>query len=275
MALNRRRFIEWIGRRMLYGDNPARFDLCHLDRARGSSLVVKLQPLPNVATDDIANHIADEVHNEVLDHIEGWPGRQQYAIRAFTAGGEEVGEFPFVQTANSVIHTNAGEMLSEATPEQNALASGMLPNPEQLGHPTAMGAQQLMRHTEQLTRFTVEMASMRAERDAQIIRIQQTSIDKHTAQQSKMVEVMEAMYSRQAERDLAEKTYRDDESRKERLLDNLTRLVVPALAKRAGVPAELVGAATAVAGDGAGDGAARSSVVRDIFLKLPENKSAL
>jgi hypothetical protein len=263
MSLNRRRFVDWIERRMLsVGDRPASFHLCHLGRSGGHSLVCKLEPVAEAPADDIAHALAEQIEAEAIDHVEAWPGRQQYVMRAYTEAGHDAGEFAFFQTANHISHTHTHAVggITELTPEQAAFAGGNMAQPELLGHPLAMVASQGMRHAEGLVRFMVEQSAMNRERDAQIIKQQQAMIDKMQGRQTKMMDLVETMSSRQAERELAEQSYNDDKDRKDKLLDRLTTLVLPALAERAGVPTALLGA----------DGGVDINEIREIFLKLPD-----
>ncbi len=266
MALNRRRFQEWVERRMLSaGEVPARFQLEHVSKAGPCSLVCKLEPISDAAgADDIAQIVAEQVHQEAIDHIEGWPGRQQYVVRAYTETDREVGEFAFFQIANHITHTQASRSMVELTPEQDAMAAGHLPNAEQLGHPTAMVANQQMRHNEGLVRYMTEMSAMSRERDASIIRSLQASNDRHEDRNMQMMQLFETMCSKQLERELATKTYEDDRDRKERLMENLNKWVLPEIAKRVGVA---LPASDKSSGE---DSATMVADIRDIFLSLPD-----
>ncbi len=233
MSLNRRRFVSWIERRMVSADLPRRFELVHIDRG-SRSVVCRLAPKAEVGADDIGEQLADEVHQEVIDHVEAWSGRQNYVVRALSEDGREIAEFAFFQVANSLVHTHAAHEIGELTPEQDALGGGRMPLAEQLGHPTAMVATQLMRHTEALTRHLVEVTSMQRERDAQIIRQQQQAIDKHETQHLKFMEMVEDMTSRRQERALAQAEHDANEARKAETFERINTLVLPAVAEKMG-----------------------------------------
>lgn len=242
------------------GDTPSTFELVHVGRSDSNpSTVCKLTPIQKVSADEIAIALADEVEAESEDHTQGYPGRQQYVLRGCTSEGRQVGEFPFWTSASNVMtHSHAATSLVDLTPEQAALSVGTMP--EQLGHPTAMVATQLMRHTEGLVRNLVEMSSVNRERDAQIIRQLQAANDKHEGRHIQTLELMESMHSRQQERQLATKTYEHDEQRKDRLLDKLTTMVLPAVAQHLSLP-----------GVGSSDnGDVSVADIKGIFMRLPD-----
>ncbi len=267
MPLNHRRFVDWVERRMLSAaGSPSRFELCHVNKAGGYAVVCKLEPMEGAGADDIAETLAEQVAAEAMDHVDAWPGRQQYVVKAYTKEEHDAGEFAFYETANAVTNSRASEMLIDMTPEQHALAGGHLPQPEMLGHPTAMVASQQMRHTEALVRSIVDMSTRQSERDTQIIRQQQSAIDKHDGRYIQMLELVEDMHSRQAERELEAKKYDDDNNRKERLLSNLTKYVLPAIGLKAG--ALVGGKGKPAAGDD--DDAKTVAKIRAIFLNLPK-----
>lgn len=259
---------------MLHAPPPAALELVHLaggsgGRSDGGSVVVRLSPRAGASPDELAAELADAIESEASDHAEGWAGVQQYALRAVDAEGRACGEFAF-RLGASALATTAADSLAELTPEQSR--AGATPAALELmtHHPMAQIAAQQMRHAEALTRQVVELATRNAERDGRIIREQQQAIDRYARRERETWEIAETMLSAKAERDLKERQYADETSRKERLLERLNTLVIPAVAKRIGMPPAALGTGAA-AGTAAATAAGGDTVseIRRIFLSLP------
>lgn len=255
---------------MVDAPRPAALELVHLGGGSGrgdGTVVVRLSPRAGASPDELAAELADAIESEASDHAEGWAGVQQYGVRAVDAAGAAVGEFAF-RLGASALATTAADSLAELTPEQ--ARAGATPAALELmtHHPMAQATAQLMRHTEALTRQVVELATRNAERDGRIIREQQQAIDRYARRERETWEIAETMLSAKAERDLKERQYADEASRKERLLERLNTLVIPAVAKRIGMPGAALGTGAA-AGAAAAGGADTVGEIRRIFLSLP------
>ncbi len=243
MGLNRRKLKEWVARRCLTPPAPAGFALMHIGR-HGPALVCNLAA--EGAPDDRADAIERLVSDEAGDHVEGWPGLQQYKVVALNEKGAPMGEHPFTLAAGASDDTASS--LAMPTPDMGGMAG------TELNHAHTMVTVQQMRHNEGLVRALVEMSMTSRERDQEIISKQQRQIDKMQDRQLDVIEMMEGMMSRSKERELTQQAYDEDKERKDKLLAKVTQLILPAMAKEAGVavPEDVV------------------ETVRGIFLRLPD-----
>lgn len=231
MALNRRKLREWIGRRALTPPLAVRFELLHVAQ-HGTNMVCQLNVQGSTA--DWAELIERQVSEESSDHVAGWPGRQQYIVRAYSEAEDTVGELPFALTARDGMGSEATADLMQTPPDVEEFMRGQLP--DNFSHPHALVTQQQMRHNEILTRLMCEMAMHSRERDVGIIKSQQEQIDKMQRSRDEAVELREEMMDRSAERDMRIGKYTDDKARKDKLLSHVTKIILPEMARQAGLP---------------------------------------
>lgn len=238
---------------------PASYELIH--RATGA-LVVQLTPRQGGVPDDVIGELADAIESESTDHAEGMGRTQQYAVRALDAGGSVLGEFTF-RSGGAALVSRIGDELGSPTPEQMTAGAPPAGLEAMAYHPMAQLAAQQMRHTEALTRQLVEMSTRNADKDARIIREQQSAIDRYARREREMAETWEQLLCRRQERELEDRRYNDELEQRERLLERLNTLVIPAVARRIGMPALAAGA-------GAGtDETTTVGQLRRIFMGLP------
>lgn len=251
MALNRRKLKEWVTRRTLTPPLAIRFALWHSGK-HGLSLVCQLAT--EGGTEDWPDVIERQVSEEAQDHANGWPGRQQYLVQAYTEKSDEsIGEFALSMTAsNTSLATTSLSLLDNETPDAELMNAGNLP--PDFNHPHALVTTQQMRHTEALTRYVVELSMASRERDGQIIAVQQKQIDEMSKSRLDMTDMLEKMLSRSQERSLVQDKYDKEQGRKDKIMSTLLGFVLPEMARRAGVP---------LPEDVSND-------IRLIFLKLPD-----
>ncbi len=287
MAFNRRKLREWVARRSLTPPVAKAFALWHVGR-HAPSLVCQL-PCEAADPTDRQHEIEQAVQDEVADHIEAWPGRQQYLVKAYDAAENEVGEFALSMIARDSRMDVSAE-LALRTPEQEAAVA--------MGHescansPAAMVMMQQMRHNESLVGRLYDLSVANSERDARLIALLTKKNEKLEDRRFEAVEMIEAMYCRRQERNLRQQKFDDDKNRKERLLSNLTTMVLPEIAKRVGLPANASrpthvptngsngangsSGANGASGSSGANGAGahredpRVAAMREIFMKLPD-----
>ena len=120
MSLSRRKFRAWVCRKTVCLTPAETFGLYHVARhAHALHLVSKLSFSSN-DPDDRADELERQVTEEVTDHIEAWPGRQQYVVRAYDEEGGEVGEYPFSMSAQNT-RTESAEVMLMPTPRHGAI----------------------------------------------------------------------------------------------------------------------------------------------------------
>ncbi len=242
MGLNRRKLKEWVARRCLTPPSPASFVLMHVGR-HGAAIVCKIDA-DDGAPDDRAAAVERAASEEAADHVEGWPGLQQYKVMALDGKGGSAGEHPFTMQAGS--RDDGAAQLGMPTPDMGHGGDGMGVN--------AMVTIQQMRHNEGLVRALVDMAGSARERDQEIIGKLQVANDKMAGKHLDLVDLLEGMMTRKQERELAQQTYEEDKARKDKTLSVIMKFVMPAFAKEAGIdlPNDV------------------ATTVREIFLRLPE-----
>jgi hypothetical protein len=249
MGLNRRKLKEWVSRRCLTPPPPTSFALHHIGR-HGPALVCRLEA--EGAPDDRGDAVERLVSEEVADHVEGWPGLQQYKVVALDAKDQPMGEWPFTMQAAGA-RDDATSHLALPTPDMGGMGA------ESLNHAHTMVTVQQMRHNEGFARALVELAMSSRERDADIIAKQQRQIDKYADRQLDVIEMMEGLMTRKQEREIAHATYEEDKHRKDQVLSKITQYILPAMAREAGVQLpEDVGES-----------------IKMIFLRLPEDTQSL
>lgn len=252
MVLNRGKLRQWVSRRTLSPPIASRFAVFHIAR-HGDALIVSVGSAGS--QDDWASTVERVVTDETADHVEAWPGRQQYVVRAYSDGNEEsVGEFPFALAANAGAGGETVALLAAQTPDHDAAMIGQIPL-QDFGHPHAMVMGQQMRHNESLMRCCVDLAMSSRERDGQIIARQQHQIDKMADERHKLLDAAEQMYSRKQERELVQNSWDEDKSRKDAMLSRVLEMVLPEMARSAGL---------SLSGDVADE-------IKKLFLKLPED----
>jgi hypothetical protein len=225
MTLNRRKLHQWIDTQMCTPPLANRFELFHEGRF-GVNRICQLAFDEELAPDDAPSELERQVSETVGDHCDGFPGRQQYMVRAFSDEHPR-GEFAFGMSANAMLHTGAAEAMGHEPPDMEAGRS--------FSHAHAQVSAQQMRHNEALMRGFVELAMSQRERDADIIAQQQQTIQKSQRQQMDVYSMIEDMLCRQQERRLVEAKYDKDEERKGGLMKRLD-FIIPEIARRAGVP---------------------------------------
>lgn len=243
MGLNRRKLKEWVSRRCITPPPPASFALMHVGRQGALALVCKLEA--EGAPDDRANAVERLVSEEASDHVEGWPGLQQYKVVALDQKDEPVGEHPF--TLQSGAREDNAATLGMPTPDMGPAGA------ESLNHAHTMVTIQQMRHNEGLVTALVDMASASRERDQAIIETLQSANDKMSHRQLDLIDLVEGMLTRKQERELTQQAYEEDKGRKDAVLAKVVKYILPAFAKEAGVPLPDDVATT----------------VKEIFLRLP------
>ncbi len=217
------------------------FELWHEGRF-GANKVCRLDwdtDLPDEAPDELERQIAETA----TEHCDGFPGRQQYMVRAL-ALAEQVGEFPFGMNATDSAITGSAAALEWQTPDM------MQQGAEAFSHAGAQVSAQQMRHNEVLMRGIVELAMGQREHDKEIILGQQQALGKHAKQAMEMHELMEGMITRGQERRLTEAAYDKDQARKERLMKKM-EWILPEIARRAGVPTAAITGSSASSDSGA------------------------
>jgi len=255
MTINRRKLCEWVARRTLTPPMATAFKLFHVAR-HGVALVAEI-PLSGGA-EDWPEHVARACHEEATGHVDGWPGRQQYIVRAYVEGNDEpVGEFPFGLAAQGEASTAE---LAQATPDYQAAMAGQIPL-QDFSHPHAQVMAQQMRHNEALIRFLVDVTMHSRDRDGAIINRQQSHIDKLEADRFRIVEMTEDMLSRKQERAIKQERWETDKQRKEQLMAKLLQFVIPEAARRFGM--------TSTLSENQQQGAEELDEIKQLFLKLP------
>jgi hypothetical protein len=230
MGLNRRKLTEWVCRKLVSLPMATRFTLWH-EAKHGRHLVSHLTS-DGLDPDDVASDVERQVSDEAGGHIEAWPGRQQYVVRAY-ANDEEIGEYPFSLDRHDTV--SAVESLALPTPEMEYQAEFYPSGGYSVSSPSAARVEsQQMRHNEVLVRALVEQTTRNYERDERLIASLQRANEKHEARRFEQVELLEEMYSRRQERSLLQQQHVSDAQRKERLVTALTTMVFPALASKAG-----------------------------------------
>lgn len=255
MALNRRRFQDWITKRGLMPPIADGFILYHLTQ-HGPSVLCKLgadEPTP----EDLAAHIEREVSDEVRGHVDGWPGSQQYVVRSF-AGNDQTGEFAFSDSAS--LTSSAAAEIQLGTPDQDPLKSNM---PVGFETPHAMVTVQQMRHNEGLVRMLADVVMHSRQRDSETISALTRTVEKYQRDSMKTLELIEGMQTRKLERELIQKKYDSDEQRKSAIMGKLTGLVIPAIARQAGIDKVLMPPSKPSVDANA------IEEVKKLFLKLP------
>lgn len=244
MALNRRKLRDFIELRLTQLPLADRFVLVHEGRF-GPNEVCVLDFDPKLPEEDAPSSLERLVSETVEEHVDGFPGRQQYFVRAF-AGDTPRGEFAFGETAS--FSSRVGQALTQDTPEMDRLshasaygggggaAAGLAP----LTHAHAQIVAQQMRHNEALTRGIVELSTRQSERDAEIIAGLQRNLARHEDRAAEMIQLREEMLSDEQVRRLQDLKFERDDQRKERLTKRLEGLL-PHIFRRLGVPASVAG----------------------------------
>jgi hypothetical protein len=248
MGLNRRKLKDWALRHMLRVPPANAFAVYHVGR-HAPSLVTAITA-DEGTTDDRAETIERITVEEVTDHVEAWPGRQQYFVKATGENNDDLGEFAFAMSSRG---NSASSDLTVYPPENDPHGSSEFQSPH------AMVTLQQMRHNEGLVRWIVELSRSASERDAQIMAAQQRQIDLMEDRRMDVVGMLEGMYSQRQERDLKQSKQDKDEARKDKLLRLVTNFVIPEMARRSGFTPP---------GDVAEE-------IKQIFMRLPEDTHTL
>lgn len=263
MGLNRRKLKEWVTRRLLTAPKAEAFALLHEGR-HGASKVCDLVANSG-SPEDRAAMVERLVSDECKEHVEAFPGRQQYIVRALDGKGNAVGEHPFSIAATGNASSSA---LAMPPPELESAYANQVIDPQrvpEMSHAATMVMVQQMRHNEGLVAKLVELSTEHAERDAGIIRDQQLQIDRMEGRRLETIGLLENLLSQKQERDLVQAEYDNQEHRKERLMTKLEDVVFPAIMRSAIVKGMLnQGKADGVISDDAAE------EIKKLFLKLPD-----
>ena len=224
MGLNRRKLKDWATRLLLRQPPALRFSVYHISR-HAPALVLQISA--DGTAEDKAAAIERSTADEVTDHVEAWPGRQQYYVQAFGADDEDYGQFAFSMAARG---NGAGADMMVAPPEHDP----HMPF-DASQHPHALVTVQQMRHNEGLVHALVQQSRAAAERDAEIIAGQQRHIDQMEERRIDFWQMIENMHSQKQERELQSANLTAENDRKEKLMKMITGFVIPEMARRSGV----------------------------------------
>ncbi len=286
MGLNRKKLKEWVHRKLMAVEPSEAFTLWHVGQ-HALQLVAHLSSAER-NSDAVVDDIEQQVVYEASGHIEAWPGRQQYLLKANDRDGEEMGEYPFSLNGRQAL--SPGEALAEPLPELEHLAGGRV-GPE-FSHPAALFMLQGMRHNEALTKMVIEMGGRSHERDGRIIAAQQRTIEYLEKEKREFFDLHEEMRCRRHERELKQQEHEADAQRKDRLLGSLQTLVLPPLAAKLGAALSVDSPVPLPAAVSPPDGSAEAHAANDerteedpsekddlqaiatIFMSLPADKQA-
>jgi hypothetical protein len=256
--LNNRKLRDWIEMRMSLPPLADSFRLYHESR-HGYSLLAQLAW--EVEPAELPDHLERQISDEVTQHVDGLPGRQQYVVRSYR-GDRQTGEFTFWEQAVTGAASEAASALAFNTPDADPFGPFQSPRGGDFSHASSMTTVQQMRHNEVLMRCLVDMATKNRERDVELIANLSRQVEKHQRNELKVAEMMEGMMSRAQERQLTQEKFDADEDRKERLLAKLNTYVLPEIAKRLGLPG------MAPTGDGGSETDKDLDKVAQLFMGL-------